>query len=270
MSFIAHPYLNIEKISPNQVICHGFKDGMTSDIIDIPDGVTEIADYAFCTDNEGIIRVHCPESLTKIGTEAFQCCENLKEIHLPKTMCGVLADTFGGCSRLRRLVIPEGITEITPKTFNDCENLEEIVIPDTVIRIGYGAFYSCDALTCLYIPDSVKELSMPGTFEFCRKLEKVRLPQNIRFTWEPDCGRVLFNDCPSLHTIEIGEQTFSFDVERFKRFYDIMEDTNRPWSDEEMKAVLVDCCIPEDHKMLPAYKVSQKCLNQIRMLAKDR
>lgn len=267
MPFIAHSYLNIEQTGLNKVICHGFKDGMSVADVDIPDGVTEIADFAFCTDNEDIIRVHCPESLTRIGAGAFECCENLEEITLPKKMNGVLDGTFGGCLKLRQVIIPEGITEIKKMTFNDCESIEEIFIPDTVRKIGFGTFTYCSSLICLSIPDSVKEIGMPGTIEFCTKLEKIRLPQDVCFTWEYDCGRVLFNDCPSLHTMEVGDRKYSFDAKRFEQFYDAMKDTKRPWSDEEMKAVLVDCCTPKDGTVDPVYDVSDNQIDKIKNMA---
>lgn len=260
-------YLEIEQVNGDKVICRGFKKDMSCAEVDIPEGVTEIADYAFCS-NEDIVRVNCPESLTKIGKDAFQSCYGLEEIRLPKKMSGVFESTLSDCTKLRRLVVPEGITEIMENALNICESLEEVVIPNTVKKINFGAFYGCCSLKSIHIPDSVEEINMSGTFESCTGLQKIRLPENVRFTWENFCGIVLFYNCSSLNCVVVGTREFSFDVKQFERFSETIEDSKRPWSDEEMKAMLVYCCTPKDTTdKCSVYDVSQECIEKIKELA---
>ena len=52
--------------------------GSEKDIV-IPEGVTRIAKYAFNEDD--IVSVTLPESLTEIGDSAFSGCYNLKEVY---------------------------------------------------------------------------------------------------------------------------------------------------------------------------------------------
>lgn len=49
--------------------------------VTIPEGVTEIGDWAFCGCT-GLTSVTIPGDVTEIGNEAFQDCENLT-IHAP-------------------------------------------------------------------------------------------------------------------------------------------------------------------------------------------
>lgn len=99
----ATAYLDIRQESPERVICRGFRDEGCAEVT-IPDGVTEIADYAFCNQDE-IVRVHCPGSIRSIGEEAFQSCEQMEEIILPAEAEGVLNRTFRDCYRLRSGVL---------------------------------------------------------------------------------------------------------------------------------------------------------------------
>lgn len=231
----------------------------------IPEGVTEIADYAFCNDDT-LIRVHCPSSVRSIGKEAFQSCEQLEEIILPAEAEGALDGTFRDCCRLRRVTIPHGITEIASGTFYSCEALESVTIPDTVKTIGAAAFYGCCALKSLYIPDSVGEIHACAVFECCTALEAVRLPETVRFVWEEDMGNVLFEGCPALQKVIIGKREFAFSPARFRQFEAAVEDVCHPWSDAELKALLTLCCTPVDSGA-PAYEVSRECLETVRALA---
>lgn len=256
--------LVIEQITPEQTVCRGFHDEGCAEVV-IPEGVTEIADFAFCN-QDAIVRIHCPNSIRIIGKEAFQCCEQMEEIILPAEAEGTLMGTFHECYQLRRVTVPRGITEIAESTFYSCEHLDSVIIPNTVKKIGGAAFYSCCALKELFIPDSVDEINACAAFFSCKALETVRLPEQVRFIWEENMGCVLFYNCPALQRVLIGEREFAFDPNRFRQFEDAVEDCWHPWSDEELKALLTLCCSPVGHDR-PAYDVSRECLETVSALA---
>ena len=54
----------------------------------IPDGVTEIRDWAF-EDCTSLLSIIIPESVTKIGDYAFHVCSSLKKVSLPKKQRGL-------------------------------------------------------------------------------------------------------------------------------------------------------------------------------------
>ncbi len=255
--------LKIEQ-SGDKVICLGMKDGISHREIIIPDGVTEIANYAFL-DNEEIVRAIIPDSVQKIGEQAFQCCNALESIQLPKIMHGVWGTIVDVCPNLRSIALPYGITEIGDSAFSNNESMAEIIIPDTVTKISEAAFYDCDSLHTLYFSDHVTEINMTATFYSCRSLTSIRFPEHILFTSRGDnFGEHMFYNCTSLKNIIIGDQTFSFDPERFSRIaYYCLLDVNTEYSDAEMKAILIYCCDKNDtEKLLNIFRIDRSELER--------
>ena len=87
--------------------------------------VTEISNLAFWyLGNENITSVTIPNTVTKIGNDAFKNCEGLTSIN-----------------------IPNSVTEIGQSAFEGCSSLTSINIPSSVTTMGYGVFYVCNNLT---------------------------------------------------------------------------------------------------------------------------
>ena len=101
--------------------------------------VKEIPKMAFY-DNDNIVSVTIPNSVTTIGEYAFFNCSNLEIVNI------------GENSQL---------TEIGDRAFYNCSSLTSIYIPDSVTMIGYYAFDSCDNLT-IYCEASAKPNGWPG------------------------------------------------------------------------------------------------------------
>jgi hypothetical protein len=120
----------------------------------IPEGVTEIGDYAFygCS---GLISVEIPDGVTTIGDFAFAWCESLASIDIPESVTTIGDSAFAGCESLTSIKIPESVTSIGYYTFGWCDSLTSIEIPEGVTTIGDGAFYECYNLTSIKIPESV-------------------------------------------------------------------------------------------------------------------
>ena len=69
-------------------------------VLTVPDGVTEIADYAFM-DAAILESVTLPEGLLRIGNCAFEYCVALKSIKIPASAEEIGASTFDVARRLR-------------------------------------------------------------------------------------------------------------------------------------------------------------------------
>ena len=73
-----------------------------------------------------IVSIDLCESVSKIGSEAFRNCLNLKRVILPPFLAIISDDAFRGC-----------------------KNLEEVLIPGTVHYLGRRAFSGCTGLKAL-------------------------------------------------------------------------------------------------------------------------
>ena len=124
----------------------------------IPDGVTEICDYAFYACGN-LKSVSLPASLTRIGDSAFAGCTALAAVDIPKSVTSIGYSAFNQCSGLTSIVIPEGVTEIYNATFSYCTGLTSVTIPSTVTAIGIDAFGHCIGLQSITIPDRVATIS---------------------------------------------------------------------------------------------------------------
>jgi len=97
----------------NNIVIAG--SSCSGDVV-IPDGVTNIAGYAFSL-AYNMTSVTIPDSVKNIGDYAFYDCDKLESI-----------------------VIPNGVTSIGTGAFYSCESLKSVTIPETVKSIGDHAF----------------------------------------------------------------------------------------------------------------------------------
>ena len=160
----------------------------------IPEGVTEIFDYAFynCT---ALSSVLLPSTLYYIGKKAFSGCTSLNQISLPGSVTTLGAYCFEN-SGLTSILIPTSITDIPEGAFYGCKSLKEIVLHDEINRIGMFAFSYTQNLT-LTIPNGVTKLANNGNY-YC-----------------------VFQYCTS-PTITIGRQVTSFDNNLFDYSSDVL------------------------------------------------
>ncbi len=108
------------------------------DSFDIPEGVTEIGEYAF-SECCSLTSVNIPDSVTEIGEGAFGRCGSLESITIPKSVTKIANAAFWGCRSLKSVEIPESVTEIGEDAFRWCESLESITIPISMVKIGKNA-----------------------------------------------------------------------------------------------------------------------------------
>ncbi len=112
---------------------------------------TDISSSLFLSD------VTLPDTIKKIGTNAFRNCTNLSSINFP-----------------------EGLTEIGAGAFISCNSLKSAPIPDSVTAIGENAFYG-SGLTSVTIPKNVESLAA-SAFGSCRGLPSIDVaPENPNY-----------------------------------------------------------------------------------------
>lgn len=75
-------------------------------------------------DGRGII----PNSVTSIGSQAFEDYTSLQSIVIPDSVTVIGDEAFWGCSSLQSIVIPNSVTKIGDWAFCSCRSLQSVVI----------------------------------------------------------------------------------------------------------------------------------------------
>lgn len=141
-----------------------------------------------------------PDSVTSVGSSAFENCSNLVNITLPAGITNIGESAFrdSGISlneanwengifyigeylisgtASENVEIREGTRLIASYAFCD-HNLINVVIPDTVKYICEGAFYNCDKLCNISLGNNVVQID-DRAFYGCHEIENVNIPANV-------------------------------------------------------------------------------------------
>ena len=193
----------------------GYTDAIPSNVV-IPDGVTEIGDYAFnrCKNLESIT---IPASVTKISYNAFENCTNLTNVTIPSSVKSIGDKSFYMCNNLMKVTytgtladwcgIDWGYSDILGYE-NPLHNEKAIlyindsavtdaVIPNSVTEIKEHAFYGYKNLTSVTIPVSVTSIG-GNAFIGCTGLTKVTYTGTLAdwcaIDWENSAANPLYNE----------------------------------------------------------------------------
>lgn len=96
-----------------------------------------------------ITRVEIPDGVTEIGQFAFFSCEKLTAVVIPDSVTHIGAQSFFGCTALTDITIPNGVAVIGDTAFFGCTELRSLTLPDNIMYIG-DSFVGCEALTVTY------------------------------------------------------------------------------------------------------------------------
>ena len=111
----------------------------------IPNTVTKIGANAFqCSEITSIV---IPNSVTSIAPEAFYGCKKLKTVTLSNNLKTIGHDAFSGCESLESINLPSSLTKIDEYAFQWCKSLKEITLPAKLQFLNEGAFKECSSLT---------------------------------------------------------------------------------------------------------------------------
>ena len=228
-----------------------FKGTTFTGVIDMPDSVRGISEYAF--DSSSVTTVNFSSNLTHIGRYAFYYCRKLKSITLPQSLKSINTGAFDSCVYLTSVTIPKNVTYIASFPFQNCVNLAEInvdsankqyasingvlynknittlieypsgkkdesfVIPDTVTNISDWCLTDCKYIVSVTIPDSVKNI---GTYFMyrCENLVSANIPAGLEVI--PD-GMLSF--CDKLAYVNIPASVTAIDDDALKSCYSVKE-----------------------------------------------
>lgn len=216
--------------SVNYVISDGVLTGYNGkrSVLDIPDGVTQIADNCF-KNRTSITSVNMPESLISIGQSAFEGCSNLRSVNFNDALESIGAYAFRYCSRLVSAVfgskletigsqcfyncyslcsvlLPEILESIKNYTFEGCTSLESIVIPDSVTWIGGSAFDNCTSLASVTLSKSLESMGSRA-FAYCTALTSIEIPKSLNEVTIVGSTTGAFVKCSNLNNVTFEEGT---------------------------------------------------------------
>ena len=117
--------------------------------VTIPNSVTSIGSYAFQY-YSSLTSVTIPSGVTSIGNYAFQSCSSLTSINIPSGVTSIGSNTFDSCSSLTSVTIPSGVTSIGDRSFKS-SGLTNINIPSGVTSIEREAFHGCSSLQTVIV-----------------------------------------------------------------------------------------------------------------------
>ena len=126
-----------------------------SDLV-IPDGVTEINDFAFA--GAVLSSVTIPDSVVSIGESSFWGCSSIENITLSANLISIGDYAFSGCALIQSITLPSTLTTIGNGAFARCSSITEITIPDSVKTIGESAFNRCTGLRSLNLGTGVESV----------------------------------------------------------------------------------------------------------------
>ena len=178
--------------------------------ITLPEGVTEIGEYAFrdC----GITSISLPKSLTEIEVNAFYDCPSLKTVTLAegnsafKKEGNVLYTADGTelvmyCDKTEEaeLTIPATVTKIGSFAFQG-SNVKSIAFGENsaLTELGSDVFYGCSKLASISLPDTVSKVGGECIFNECASLKTFKVPESLK-----ELTYLFFGSCTSLESVEL-------------------------------------------------------------------
>ncbi len=150
----------------------------TDEFVYIPSGVKSIGSYAFSKIKNKLKGVVIPEGVTELCEYAFYGCKKLEEVKLPSTLKTMDSFAFGECGKLNQIALPEGLTSLNC-AFVNCTALESMDLPESLTVIGTRAFSGCVNLSSVRFGRRVTEIQQLA-FENCQKLNSVTIPKNCK------------------------------------------------------------------------------------------
>ena len=119
--------------------------------------VVALADKSFYSSLK-ITKIELPESVTRIGKEAFSNCNKLESVSLSNSITEISEFTFYNCRKLREIQLPSSLQIIGDHAFENCISLPEIIIPDKTTSVGEYAFAGCSNMKIISISKGVMSL----------------------------------------------------------------------------------------------------------------
>jgi hypothetical protein len=104
--------------------------------IDIPNGITTIADNAFDSKITSgyTYAINFPNTLINVGNNAFHNCVGIYELNLGNSVQSIGSYAFDGCSKITNLVISSSVTTLNNCCFSNMTGLSSLDFRPTIVN----------------------------------------------------------------------------------------------------------------------------------------
>ena len=179
--------------------------------------VVEIADNAFYyrlnniryTLQKNISEVVLPETIRKVGKEAFYYLTDIKKVNMPSSLTEIGEDAFWSTG-ISEVILPDGLKTVGRNAFQYCNVLTKLVIPQSVESISGNAFY-CSSYSGNKILEIIchNPTPIPLSEQFANTTySKLRIPFGSKDAYyEADYWRDFFTK--GTVVVGVGEQTLA-------------------------------------------------------------
>lgn len=179
--------------------------------------VVEIADNAFYyrlnniryTLQTNISEVVLPETIRKVGKEAFYYLTDIKKVNMPSSLTEIGEDAFWSTG-ISEVILPDGLKTVGRNAFQYCNDLTKLVIPQSVESISGNAFY-CSSYSGNKILEIIchNPTPIPLSEQFANTTySKLRIPFGSKDAYyEADYWRDFFTK--GTVVVGVGEQTLA-------------------------------------------------------------
>ena len=125
-------------------------------------------------DNSTLQTIKLPQGITDISDYAFNHCSSLTSIDFPVALNTIGNYAFFGCSPLKSIEIPSGVTGIGAGAFGDCSSLSTATFLGETppVHIGH-VFYQYTALSDIYVPAGSVDAYKETWFEYADKIKAI-------------------------------------------------------------------------------------------------
>ncbi|MBQ8782990.1 MAG: leucine-rich repeat protein [Clostridia bacterium] len=157
-----------------------YPSGKLEETITVSSGVETIGGYAFAN-NEDVVKISLPSSVTSIKEHAFDGCDKLNKLNFPEGITEIGDYACYECPALAEINLPSTLKTIGAHAFDYCLSVKKVTVPDSVVQIGDAAFMRCKSLSDITLSSSLERYGYQ-VFTGCNMLKEIKLaPGNTNF-----------------------------------------------------------------------------------------
>lgn len=150
--------------------------------------------------NDKILSVVVPATVTTIEERAFQDCTSLRQVTGLNSVTSVGYGAFENCNELTSLSVGIGGV-VGDAAFKNCKSLTAVDVGASTTTIGSEAFAECTALTAVNFPAGISKIGKRA-FSNCDSFTSATIPVTVT-----DLGEYVYEECDSITTAVINAGT---------------------------------------------------------------